>query len=277
MEGHWLQIAACHLAEKQGRSTSEYHRHRDPQWYCCVEGTLRVSIDDQEVLVEAGDHIMIPPWKVRNISNRHRCTYLMLRFQSSCIAMIHWPQHAAHIPLKCSDAFKELLHQLSNPHGEKLSTLGETLFLCILLTIQNDLIQTTQQSISDQRAAEDIISKAEQFIDKHFAENIDRDTVAQTVHCSAVHFARLCKAQRNCTPHDLITKRRMEKAREFLAQTSLRIGAIAGLVGYASSSHFTQRFREIHGMTPLHFRRSGGRMWWNQKPQDGGPIAVSKE
>lgn len=57
------------------------------------------------------------------------------------------------------------------------------------------------------------------------------------------------------TPTQFITKLRIEKAKELLAQTNLPVKEIAAQVGFALSSYLIRTFREAVGQTPAVYRR----------------------
>jgi transcriptional regulator GlxA family with amidase domain len=46
----------------------------------------------------------------------------------------------------------------------------------------------------------------------------------------------------------------MEKARELLTHTTLRIGEIAAAVGFADEGYFARRFRQSYRVAPSQFR-----------------------
>ena len=56
---------------------------------------------------------------------------------------------------------------------------------------------------------------------------------------------------------DLITYARLERAEELLKTTDMSVEAIAHAVGYKSSSHFHEKFKERHDMTPADYRILG--------------------
>ena len=48
---------------------------------------------------------------------------------------------------------------------------------------------------------------------------------------------------------------RMEKARELLTSTNMKISEICERVGYSNLSYFCRSFRNEYGMTPEQYRR----------------------
>lgn len=54
---------------------------------------------------------------------------------------------------------------------------------------------------------------------------------------------------------DYLTKLRLDKARQLLSDTNLKIYEIAEQVGYRYFPYFSRHFREVVGMTPLEYRR----------------------
>lgn len=57
-------------------------------------------------------------------------------------------------------------------------------------------------------------------------------------------------------PHQYVLARRMSRARELLRCTALPLGEIALACGFASASHFTNRFRQVLGGTPGEYRQA---------------------
>jgi len=99
---------------------------------------------------------------------------------------------------------------------------------------------------------------------RHVRETLGRRLqladAAAAADLSPNYLAHLIKKETGKTFVDLVTERRMEKARELLAHTTLRIGEIAAATGFADEAYFARRFRQRYGMAPRQFRarRAGG-------------------
>jgi AraC family transcriptional regulator len=86
--------------------------------------------------------------------------------------------------------------------------------------------------------------------DLHIAE------LANLVHISPYYFSRLFKQSTGVTPHQYMTKRRIEKAKELLKRRDLSITYISQQVGFHDQSHFSKTFCKIVGVTPKKYRDS---------------------
>jgi len=105
------------------------------------------------------------------------------------------------------------------------------------------------------RLTNDQLGRAIEFIHEHLGESLDLGSIAQAAGLSAFHFARLFKEATGDTPWQLVTRTRMERAKQLLRKTRLPISEIAERAGYRTLSHFSARFRIICGCNPDTYRR----------------------
>ena len=85
-------------------------------------------------------------------------------------------------------------------------------------------------------------------------EAIDRCDLAQVVHMSPYHFARMFKQATGQPPHVYITAQRMDQAKNLLGNSELSLVQVASNVGYQTQAHFTGVFHKHVGITPRTFR-----------------------
>ena len=91
-------------------------------------------------------------------------------------------------------------------------------------------------------------------IETRLAERIQVRELANEIHMSPFHFARMFKLATGHAPHAYITHQRMDRARELLAQTQLPLLEVAARVGYQTQAHFTGVFHRYVGTTPRVYR-----------------------
>ena len=94
-----------------------------------------------------------------------------------------------------------------------------------------------------------------EFIDHQLAEAISLGQLAALCALSEYHFARMFRESFGLPPHQYVLGRRLSRARELLRSTSQPLGEIALACGFASASHFTNRFRQALGGTPGEYRQ----------------------
>jgi AraC family transcriptional regulator len=95
-----------------------------------------------------------------------------------------------------------------------------------------------------------------EFIDSQLAEAISLGQLASLCALSEYHFARMFRVSFGLPPHQYVLARRLSRARELLRASSQPLGEIALACGFASASHFTNRFRQALGGTPGEYRQA---------------------
>lgn len=97
-----------------------------------------------------------------------------------------------------------------------------------------------------------------EHIDAHLAEPLSLGQLAGLCALSEYHFARMFQLSFGLPPHRYLLNRRLARAQELLRQTQLPFGEIALACGFASASHFSNRFRQAFAATPGQYRRALG-------------------
>ena len=92
------------------------------------------------------------------------------------------------------------------------------------------------------------------FIDGHFDEVIDLEIIASHVYMSPFHFHRLFTKVYRITPHQYITKKRLEKAKELLKTGQVSIFGICTGVGFESHGSFSVLFKKYNGIAPKSYQ-----------------------
>jgi AraC family transcriptional regulator len=92
------------------------------------------------------------------------------------------------------------------------------------------------------------------YMEMHLAEPLSLGQLAGLCALSEYHFARMFKQSFGVPPHQYLLARRMERARNVLRTTGQPLGDVALACGFASASHFSNRFRQVMGATPGAYR-----------------------
>jgi AraC family transcriptional regulator len=106
----------------------------------------------------------------------------------------------------------------------------------------------------EQRRAAMLSSKQLQRVTEYVAINLAHeltiDRLAGLVNMSPFHFARCFKQTTGMTPHQFVTRERIVRARQMLAEGRQPIGDIAMALGFSSQSHFADVYRRVTGTSP---------------------------
>ncbi len=93
------------------------------------------------------------------------------------------------------------------------------------------------------------------YIEDHLADNIPLATLAGLVQLSPFHFARAFRQSFGAPPHRFHSSRRIERAKNLLADDTLTMTEIGQRLGFSESSTFAASFRKLTGRTPSDYRR----------------------
>jgi AraC family transcriptional regulator len=96
-------------------------------------------------------------------------------------------------------------------------------------------------------------------VTSYMRENLEADLdlrqLADRVNLSRFYFCSAFRRATGYTPHEYLTRLRIDEARRLLAICSMPVTDIALAVGYQTPSSFAAAFRRLVGLSPGEFRR----------------------
>ena len=98
------------------------------------------------------------------------------------------------------------------------------------------------------------LTKAREFIDRHYARPLTIERLAALAGLSRFHFIRAFRAAFGQTPHRYLRDKRIEWAKELLVTTPLPVTEICDQIGFQSLGSFSALFRRVARETPAEFR-----------------------
>lgn len=93
------------------------------------------------------------------------------------------------------------------------------------------------------------------WIQSHPALNPTLGELAALADLSEFHFARMFHVSFGMPPHVWVMRARLERARALLDDRRWSLQEVASRAGFASASHFSNRFRAAYGVTPGRWRK----------------------
>lgn len=123
--------------------------------------------------------------------------------------------------------------------------------LCVDNFLKEFLLALNQQKLDLSPAVRGAIS----YVEKHYAEKMSLDDVAEHIFINRSYFCQLFKREMGLTFGDFLEHIRIEKAKLFLSSTNLPISNVAEQAGFSSQAYFTKIFKNSTGISPLRYRK----------------------
>ena len=111
-----------------------------------------------------------------------------------------------------------------------------------------------EEELQESAAGSFIVNNALQYIAENYREKLKLSDVAEHVYVSQWHLSKLLNRYTEKSFSDILNHVRIEKAKELLADLSLRIGDIAEQVGFLDMAHFSRVFKKMTGHSANEYR-----------------------
>lgn len=99
------------------------------------------------------------------------------------------------------------------------------------------------------------VSLVKNYVHNHYQEyTLNVSSIATELDISVAYLSSVFKMETKENLVKYISKYRMERAKDLLVTTNLKIGAIANAVGYLNTSYFISLFRNTCGCSPAKYR-----------------------
>ncbi|HZU33701.1 MAG TPA: AraC family transcriptional regulator [Candidatus Angelobacter sp.] len=110
------------------------------------------------------------------------------------------------------------------------------------------------------------LCRARDLLASEFQSQIPLERAAKEACLSPFHFHRLFRSTFGETPHDFLTRRRMDRAMRLLAAGEMTVTEICVEVGYSSLGSFSSKFQLLAGRTPTQYQREARCVFGYMRP-----------
>ena len=100
------------------------------------------------------------------------------------------------------------------------------------------------------------LDRSREFLAASFDRRVGLAEAAREAFLSPYHFHRMFVRAFGETPHEFLTRRRIERAKELLARDECPVTEVCFAVGFESLGSFSTLFRSMVGRSPLEYRRA---------------------
>jgi len=115
----------------------------------------------------------------------------------------------------------------------------------------------TALAVRPERLVPRRIRRVIDYIHANLAADLAISELAAQAGLSSFHFARVFHRETGETPHQFVTRLRLEEAGRLLRATDQTVLQVAIAVGFENASHFSVQFKRGYGVTPLAYRLRG--------------------
>lgn len=240
------------------------HIHQLHQWYCVLYGRVDTTINGVTFSLGSEGSVLIPPGMERSPRGRDKaCGYLYVLFENQRLQLSKLAGRVLVTPSDLRADLAVLVREIRQP-GANTHELVEALVVRLLIGLGRGLeIEESLGRSSTLNALhhQEVVERIEAFMERNLKRELSREDLAQVVHLSPTHMARVFHQAKGCTLTTRLVQLRVARAKQLLLESTLPISQISLDVGYTSFSHFARVFREAVGVTPGDYRRSQGSVW----------------
>jgi len=92
------------------------------------------------------------------------------------------------------------------------------------------------------------------FMEKNYDSDLKLDRIAKVFNYNKTYLGKVIRKQLGDSFNNLLDKIRINKAKEMLRQTNLKVYQISEKVGYGTLDYFYVKFKKYVGMSPTKYR-----------------------
>lgn len=115
-----------------------------------------------------------------------------------------------------------------------------------------EILKQFDELLSNERT--EPVEFAKRWIKEHIGEKITIPKISGQVYMNPTYFCEYFKKNTGETVLDYVTRVRLEKARELLVKSNMKITDVATQVGYSDTKYFSKLFKNTFGETPSKYK-----------------------
>lgn len=99
------------------------------------------------------------------------------------------------------------------------------------------------------------IDKIRRFVSEHYMDDLSLSAVAAYVNMNESYLSNLFSKETGTSFIEYLTNIRIEKAKEYLRESDLKVYEISEKIGYCNEHYFSKVFKKVVGITPLEYKK----------------------
>ena len=248
------------------------HWHDDIEIIYVTEGTLHISISNENYTGAAGDIFFINKGEMHEMYGKDTslnytafvfdAAYLSFTAEDSAQKQFISPINSGKIrffhKISSNPSAAAVLKRITGLNTEKPAayTLGTKAALLQFISMLIDSgLYFAEKNATDTETKSEFLKKIISYINNNYADQIPLSEIAREFNMSPKYFCRFFKNSFNKTFIEYVNAVRIEHAMKLLADRDITITETALSCGFLNMSYFTRTFRKITGFTPSAYRK----------------------
>ena len=199
------------------------------------------------------------PGQTRKLTQPLQCYYFYITTQDAQMkqaldalpAFRHYPK---------MDAIMTICRRMKHDIVDR-NTLDARMQMCACVYEILSLLIRQQFALTDAipgnpRRHQQVLMEADQYLRSHIEEDVDLRELAKKRNLTPTYFHKLFKAAFGRTPVQQLYWYRHLAATNYLRDDDCPIAEIATKCGYSNQSYFSNKFKQMEGITPSQFRQN---------------------
>ena len=184
-------------------------------------------------------------------------------FRQLLAACMDQPHHPDDIREACMRYCISLISVAKNTGNMKSTMQTQTIFQQIGQAFNweqiGKLMEDLYQSVSLEKKEDDDVSlmvkRAKQLMEEYYNQGITLDEIAQRLCVSEEYLSTQFKKETGTAFSETMRKYKIDKVKELLLHSSLKLNQIADMAGYSDPKYMSKVFKDETGMLPAEFRK----------------------
>ncbi|MFA7372098.1 MAG: AraC family transcriptional regulator [bacterium] len=245
------------------RYTPHYHSHFC--FYYVPKGKCYINIEGRRIYVAEKSMIILQPHQLHEVRSIKGTPFQMLWASIDVLyCRIHMSEFLPNkgpvvlfgLDLSGSSEAKYLLERVTEELQSKehlyKQAVGKLMAQFFIVLLRNVKSLTEERDRWSKMVVKDIMK----YVEERYVERIALDDLAAFVSLSPSYLSSLFKRITGTSVVSYINSIRVEKAKELLNDSKLRINDVAERVGFEDTYYFSRIFKKLEGLSPLHYRNA---------------------
>lgn len=228
------------VSSPKGRSEKIYER-KSYGLSLCYEGQITYTLNGNKTVSDKNHAVILPKGQTYTLYGNKTGSFPVINFQCAeflCDTVVSLTIKNPNVYIKDYEQIKAL--SLFDGNRTKM------------MSIFYDMLYR----LSAQNHDNSVIMPATVYIENNYNNpNLTNAELAKQCNISEVYFRKIFAKCYKTTPKQYIVNIRISKAKQLLAENSLKINAIAESCGFSNQYHFCRVFKEKTGLTPTEYIR----------------------